>query len=190
MQAIAVDAHGSVALGGSPAPRRLTGIGASKRSAFATPDLYDAAVLVGDAEAFAYCRALAVSTAIEVGSSGGTLAPCARTYRFAGESNSRHPQTAQPGEARGVVNERRTANIGCPSGSCSARGRSTSSTCSLSASAASVDVIANARTLVADVPTSSSEDQRVSGGHRPQASRRRRMPSSFEKATAMTNEPP
>jgi 2,3-diaminopropionate biosynthesis protein SbnA len=78
-QVIAVDAHGSLALGGKPGPRLLTGIGAGKRSSFATPDLYDETVFVGDVEALAYCRALAGSTAIEVGgSSGATLAACAR----------------------------------------------------------------------------------------------------------------
>jgi 2,3-diaminopropionate biosynthesis protein SbnA len=76
---IAVDARGSVALGGRPAARLLTGIGASKRSAFATPDLYDETLRIGDAEAFACCRALAAGTRIAVGgSSGATLAACAR----------------------------------------------------------------------------------------------------------------
>jgi cysteine synthase len=76
---IAVDAVGSVALGGSPGPRLLTGIGAGKRSSFATPDLYDDTVLVGDVEAFAYCRTLAAATGMRVGgSSGATLAACAR----------------------------------------------------------------------------------------------------------------
>lgn len=78
-QIVAVDAHGSVALGGSPGPRLLTGIGAAKRSSFATRDLYDAAVLVSDREAFAYCRTLAATTGISVGgSSGAALAACAR----------------------------------------------------------------------------------------------------------------
>jgi len=76
---IAVDAHGSVALGGRPGPRLLTGIGAGKRSSFVTPDLCDETVRVGDVEAFAYCRALAATTGIAVGgSSGATLAACAR----------------------------------------------------------------------------------------------------------------
>jgi 2,3-diaminopropionate biosynthesis protein SbnA len=76
---IAVDAQGSVALGGRPGPRLLTGIGAGKRSSFATPDLYDEALLVRDAEAFAYCRALAAATGIQLGgSSGATIAACAR----------------------------------------------------------------------------------------------------------------
>src|SRR5439155_19939491 len=66
---VAVDAQGSIALGGSPGPRLLTGIGAGKPSAFATPDLYDERVVVGDAEAFAACRMLAASTGIQVGGS-------------------------------------------------------------------------------------------------------------------------
>lgn len=76
---VAVDALGSVALGGHAGPRLLTGIGASRRSSFASVDLYDERVLVGDAEAFAFCRALAAETGIRVGgSSGATLAACAR----------------------------------------------------------------------------------------------------------------
>jgi 2,3-diaminopropionate biosynthesis protein SbnA len=76
---IAVDGLGSVALGGQPAPRLLTGIGASRRSTFLSTDLYDAHMQVGDAEAFAFCRALAVTTGIRVGgSSGAALAACAR----------------------------------------------------------------------------------------------------------------
>lgn len=76
---IAVDACGSVALGGAPAPRLLTGIGASRASAFVSVGLYDERVLVHDAEAFAFCRALAREAGLTVGgSSGATLAACAR----------------------------------------------------------------------------------------------------------------
>jgi N-(2-amino-2-carboxyethyl)-L-glutamate synthase len=76
---VAVDAFGSVALGGRPGRRLLTGIGASRRSAFVTADLYDERILVRDAEAFAFCRALAAKSGIHVGgSSGATLAACAR----------------------------------------------------------------------------------------------------------------
>ena len=76
---VAVDACGSVALGGTPGPRLLTGIGASRRSSFLTAELYDESVLVGDAEAFAFCRALAAGTGIRAGgSSGAVLAACSR----------------------------------------------------------------------------------------------------------------
>jgi N-(2-amino-2-carboxyethyl)-L-glutamate synthase len=75
---VAVDAHGSVALGGRPGPRLLTGIGASRPSSFVTQGLYDACLTVADADAFAFCRALAAGTGIRVGgSSGATLAACA-----------------------------------------------------------------------------------------------------------------
>jgi 2,3-diaminopropionate biosynthesis protein SbnA len=85
-QVIAVDAHGSVALGGRPGRRLLTGIGAGKRSSFVTPDLYDQSLLVHDGEAFAYCRALAASTGIQLGgSSGATIAACARVLAGDGE---------------------------------------------------------------------------------------------------------
>lgn len=76
---VAVDAAGSVALGGRPGPRLLTGIGASRRSSFLTRDLYDERSLVGDAAAFAFCRALAAATGVRAGgSSGAVLAACAR----------------------------------------------------------------------------------------------------------------
>jgi 2,3-diaminopropionate biosynthesis protein SbnA len=75
---VAIDASGSVALGGRPGPRLLTGIGAGRRSSFVTSDLYDHRLLVRDGDAFAFCRALAATTGIGVGgSSGATLAACA-----------------------------------------------------------------------------------------------------------------
>lgn len=76
---VAVDARGSVALGGKPAPRLLTGIGASRRSTFLPPDLYDESMLVADPVAFAFCRALSSSTGLRVGgSSGAVIAAAAR----------------------------------------------------------------------------------------------------------------
>ena len=80
---IAVDARGSVALGGAPGMRKLTGMGASRASEFATPELYDDLAFVGDSEAFAFCRALAAATGLKVGgSSGACLAACARYLQF------------------------------------------------------------------------------------------------------------
>jgi len=76
---IAVDARGSVALGGSPGVRKLTGMGASRRSEFLAPGLYDELIYVGDCEAFAFCRAVDAATGMKVGgSSGACLAACAR----------------------------------------------------------------------------------------------------------------
>lgn len=75
---IAVDARGSAIFGGPPGPRRLTGIGSSRRSRFVSHSLYDEHILVGDEAAFAACRALARATGILVGgSSGAVLAACA-----------------------------------------------------------------------------------------------------------------
>ncbi|HLG62479.1 MAG TPA: pyridoxal-phosphate dependent enzyme [Ktedonosporobacter sp.] len=76
---IGVDARGSVVFGTLPAERKLTGIGSSRRSTFLQGSLYDTYILVGDEEAFTFCRALYVSTGIKLGgSSGATLAACAR----------------------------------------------------------------------------------------------------------------
>jgi 2,3-diaminopropionate biosynthesis protein SbnA len=80
---IAVDARGSVALGGSPGVRKLTGMGSSRPSEFVSPELYDEVVYVGDCEAFAFCRALDSATGLKVGgSSGACLAACARYLKF------------------------------------------------------------------------------------------------------------
>ena len=76
---IAVDARGSVALGGSLGARKLTGIGSGRRAEFVTQGLYDEIIYVADCEAFAFCRALNAATGIKVGgSSGAGLAACAR----------------------------------------------------------------------------------------------------------------
>ena len=74
---IAVDARGSIALGGSIGVRKLTGIGSGRRSDFVSPEQYDECIYVGDCEAFAFCRALDAATGIKVGgSSGAVLAAC------------------------------------------------------------------------------------------------------------------
>jgi N-(2-amino-2-carboxyethyl)-L-glutamate synthase len=76
---VAVDAVGSVALGGRPGRRLLTGIGASRPSAFLTAELYDEVMRVTDAEAFACCHALFHGAGLGVGgSSGAVLAAAGR----------------------------------------------------------------------------------------------------------------
>lgn len=76
---IGVDAVGSVIFGAPPAPRKLVGIGSARTSAFLTPDLFDEAIHVTDAEAFACCRALLAVTELWIGgSSGAVVAACAR----------------------------------------------------------------------------------------------------------------
>jgi 2,3-diaminopropionate biosynthesis protein SbnA len=78
-QIIAVDARGSVIFGTPGAQRKLTGIGSSRPSSFLSDRLYDTHILIGDEEAFAFCRALSASTQIKVGgSSGAVLAACTR----------------------------------------------------------------------------------------------------------------
>lgn len=74
---VAVDAVGSVALGGRSGSRLLTGIGSARRSSFVDESHYDLTYLVTDAEAFLYCRSLFSKTSIKVGgSSGAVLAAC------------------------------------------------------------------------------------------------------------------
>ena len=76
---IAVDVRGSIALGGVPSPRRLTGIGSSRRPSFPIDGLYDDAVHVDDERAFACCRALRDCVDVKVGgSSGAVLDACLR----------------------------------------------------------------------------------------------------------------
>jgi 2,3-diaminopropionate biosynthesis protein SbnA len=74
---IAVDAVGSVVFTDAAGPRRLTGIGSSRKSAFLSRELYDNVVMIPDAQAFAVCRSLHDATGIAVGGSGGAvLAAC------------------------------------------------------------------------------------------------------------------
>jgi N-(2-amino-2-carboxyethyl)-L-glutamate synthase len=77
---IAVDAVGSVALGGPPGKRLVRGIGSSKASGFVTDDLYDRSYLISDAQAFATCKALKGSLGISVGGSGGAVLYACATY--------------------------------------------------------------------------------------------------------------
>jgi N-(2-amino-2-carboxyethyl)-L-glutamate synthase len=77
---VAVDAAGSVALGGRPGPRLLTGIGASRPSAFLTGELYDELLRVTDAEAFACCHALRDGAGLSVGGSSGAVLSAARRW--------------------------------------------------------------------------------------------------------------
>jgi 2,3-diaminopropionate biosynthesis protein SbnA len=79
---VAVDARGSVIFGGPPGTRRLVGIGSARRSDFITRELYDEHLLVGDQEAFTWCRALWAETGLVLGgSSGAVLAACATYLR-------------------------------------------------------------------------------------------------------------
>ncbi|MEV0395257.1 pyridoxal-phosphate dependent enzyme [Polymorphospora rubra] len=78
----AVDVVGSVVFGGVSGPRRLVGIGSSRKSDFLTPSHYDGYTLVEDVEAVGHCRGLSSSTGIRVGgSSGAVLAAATRFLR-------------------------------------------------------------------------------------------------------------
>jgi N-(2-amino-2-carboxyethyl)-L-glutamate synthase len=87
---VAVDAVGSIVFSEEGGPRRLTGIGASRKSDFVREWHYDEVVLVPDALAFAFCRALHRDTRIAVGgSAGAVLAACCRWL-------SDHPEVRRP----------------------------------------------------------------------------------------------
>ncbi len=69
----AVDAQGSIALGGRSGKRLLTGIGASRPSTFVRRSDYNAVGYVNDVEAFACCRALWKTVGLRVGGSSGAV---------------------------------------------------------------------------------------------------------------------
>ena len=75
----AVDVRGSTIFGGPAGNRLLTGIGASKPSAFLGGPARPPHVMVADVDAIAVCRTLARDAGISVGgSSGATIAGCLR----------------------------------------------------------------------------------------------------------------
>jgi cysteine synthase A len=74
---VAVDIVGSSALGGAPAPRSLTGIGSSLRSAFLEESLHITRQYVSESAAVSVCRALRHETGLMLGgSSGAVIAAC------------------------------------------------------------------------------------------------------------------
>lgn len=87
---IGVDAVGSVVFEDRPGARRLSGIGASRRSDFLRADTVDGHEMVTDEEAFAFCRALDRWCGLRVGgSSGAVLAGCVHHL-------ARHPEITRP----------------------------------------------------------------------------------------------
>jgi cysteine synthase A len=79
-QVIAVDLHGSSALGGSRGPRIIPGLGSACRSHFITPSSYHRACYVSDAEAIAACHQLRESTQLGLGGSSGAVIVAAARY--------------------------------------------------------------------------------------------------------------
>ncbi|MFD3497969.1 pyridoxal-phosphate dependent enzyme [Streptomyces sp. NPDC058678] len=79
---VAVDVDGSVAYGGEPGRRYLSGIGASRPSSFLKESLIDHYAYVDVGEAAYYCRTVLATTGVHLGaSSGAVVAACARYLR-------------------------------------------------------------------------------------------------------------
>ncbi|GHC43868.1 cysteine synthase family protein [Streptomyces cinnamoneus] len=86
LRIVAVDVRGSTVFGGVPRPRALTGIGASRRSAFLDDTDCDAVLLVEERRAVACCHTLREDTGIAVGGSSGAVLAGALDYLY------RHPE--------------------------------------------------------------------------------------------------
>jgi N-(2-amino-2-carboxyethyl)-L-glutamate synthase len=70
---VAVDIEGSLALGGQPCRRLLSGIGTSRASAFLTPSAYDAVRIVTATRSIALCHMLYEDTGLYLGGSSGSV---------------------------------------------------------------------------------------------------------------------
>jgi len=88
---VAVDAEGSIALGGVPRQRLLSGIGASRASVFLSEHAFDAVVRIADAPSFAMCRALRAQTGVALGGSSGSVLTACVAEATAVDSPARHP---------------------------------------------------------------------------------------------------
>lgn len=76
---VAVDVRGSVAIGGTPSHRHISGIGSGRRSAFLHHDLVRDRAFVAELDAVATCRQLADEAGLVLGaSSGAVVAACTR----------------------------------------------------------------------------------------------------------------
>ncbi|MBC9726525.1 hypothetical protein H8R17_16960 [Streptomyces sp. TRM68367] len=74
-----MDINGSVAYGGQPGRRHLSGIGASRRSSFLEESLIDHYSYTSVGEAAFYCRQVLAEAGIHLGaSSGAVVAACMR----------------------------------------------------------------------------------------------------------------
>jgi cysteine synthase A len=70
---IAVDTLGSVTFGGEPGPRRIPGLGTSRRPELCQPELADEIVHVPERDAIRECRRAARNTGLLVGGSTGSV---------------------------------------------------------------------------------------------------------------------
>jgi cysteine synthase A len=86
---IAVDVKGSIALGGVPGPRLLTGLGASRQATLLGRDDYGSVIYIDDTDAFACCRALARRANVSVGGSSGAVISAAIQWLARAPGNTR-----------------------------------------------------------------------------------------------------
>jgi cysteine synthase A len=84
---VAVDVYGSIALGGTPGVRHLTGIGANRPSQFVDGRHYDEKILIEDPVAVAMCRKLRDEADVYLGGSAGAAVGACIRYLI------RHPST-------------------------------------------------------------------------------------------------
>lgn len=70
---VAVDAFGSVILGGEPASRKIPGMGSARRSSLLDMSLIDIPIQVDEDDAITWCRRLAREEALLVGGSSGAV---------------------------------------------------------------------------------------------------------------------
>ena len=78
VKVIAVDAVGSLIFGGKPRPRRLPGIGASRRPELLDESVIDRVIHISDDEAIAGCHQLRDAEAILAGGSSGAVVAAIR----------------------------------------------------------------------------------------------------------------
>jgi 2,3-diaminopropionate biosynthesis protein SbnA len=90
VKVIGVDAVGSLALGGRPGLRRLTGHGASCRSDFVDIEDLDEIRWIGDADTIAMCHKLTTEAGLCLGGSSGAVVAACVQYLI------RHPDTRKP----------------------------------------------------------------------------------------------
>ncbi|MFJ8692603.1 cysteine synthase family protein [Streptomyces roseolilacinus] len=86
VRVVAVDVEGSTVFGGTPGPRVLTGIGASRRSSFVHASHCDEVLAVEERRAVACCHTLREDTGISLGGSSGAVIAGCLDYLY------RHPE--------------------------------------------------------------------------------------------------
>ncbi|WP_024511572.1 2,3-diaminopropionate biosynthesis protein SbnA [Bradyrhizobium sp. ARR65] len=70
---VAIDVEGSVTFGGRPGPRKIPGLGTSRRPEIADPRKVDEVLIISERETIAMCRELVGRYGILLGGSSGTV---------------------------------------------------------------------------------------------------------------------